>query len=55
MPLRFISNHPYVGTNGWIGIELAQIRDEALEIHLREAWEIAARKGKKAGRRVKQG
>src|SRR5262245_19078195 len=42
---------PYVGSNGWIGIELDQIRDEALEIHVREAWEIAARKKKKRGSR----
>jgi hypothetical protein len=37
---------PYVGSSGWIGIELDQIRDEALEIHVREAWELAARKKK---------
>jgi uncharacterized protein YdhG (YjbR/CyaY superfamily) len=37
---------PYVGTSGWIGIELNQIRDDALEIHVREAWELAARKKK---------
>jgi uncharacterized protein YdhG (YjbR/CyaY superfamily) len=37
---------PYVGVNGWIGIELDQIGDEALEIHIREAWQIAARKKK---------
>jgi uncharacterized protein YdhG (YjbR/CyaY superfamily) len=41
---------PYVGSSGWIGIELDQIRDEALEIHVREAWELAARK-KKPGQR----
>jgi uncharacterized protein YdhG (YjbR/CyaY superfamily) len=37
---------PYVGSSGWIGIELDQIRDEALEIHVREAWQLAARKKK---------
>jgi uncharacterized protein YdhG (YjbR/CyaY superfamily) len=37
---------PYVGSSGWIGIELDEIGDEALEIHVREAWEIAARKAK---------
>jgi uncharacterized protein YdhG (YjbR/CyaY superfamily) len=42
---------PYVGSNGWIGIELNQIRDEALEIHIREAWELTARK--KTGPRQK--
>ena len=37
----------YVGSSGWIGIELDQISDEALEIHVREAWELAAPKKKK--------
>ncbi len=35
---------PYVGSSGWIGIELDKVSDEALEIHVREAWELAARK-----------
>ena len=38
---------PYVGSSGWIGIQLDQIRDEALEIHVREAWTLAVRKKKK--------
>ncbi len=38
---------PYVGVNGWVGIELNQISDETLEIHVREAWELAARQKKK--------
>ena len=42
---------PYVGSSGWIGIELDQIDDEALEIHVREAWELAAPKKKKPRRR----
>jgi uncharacterized protein YdhG (YjbR/CyaY superfamily) len=42
---------PYVGPSGWIGIELDQIGDEALEIHVREAWELAAPKKKKPRRR----
>src|SRR5262249_5504541 len=37
----------YVGSSGWIGIQLDQIGDEALEIHVREAWTLAARKKKK--------
>jgi len=41
---------PYVGTSGWIGIELGQISDEALEIHVRKAWELAAPKKKKPRR-----
>ncbi|HJU42140.1 MAG TPA: DUF1801 domain-containing protein [Vicinamibacterales bacterium] len=43
---------PYVGTSGWIGIELARIRDDALEIHLREAWQLVARKMKKSRTRA---
>jgi len=38
---------PYVGTSGWIGIELDRIGDEALAIHIREAWELAAPKKKR--------
>jgi len=43
---------PYVGSSGWIGIELNQIRDEALEVHIREAWTLAApgKKKKASGR-----
>jgi uncharacterized protein YdhG (YjbR/CyaY superfamily) len=37
---------PYVGSSGWVGIELAEIRDDALEIHLREAWQIVSGKRK---------
>jgi uncharacterized protein YdhG (YjbR/CyaY superfamily) len=43
---------PYVGVGGWIGIELGQVRDEALEIHIREAWEIIAGKKKSKGMRA---
>ena len=35
---------PYVGSSGWVGVELGRVRDDALAIHLREAWEIVARK-----------
>lgn len=38
---------PYVGSSGWVGIELDQIRDDALQIHLREAWQLVAGKRKK--------
>jgi hypothetical protein len=38
---------PYVGASGWIGIQLGQISDNVLEIHVRKAWELAARKKKK--------
>lgn len=41
---------PYVGPNGWVGIKLARVRDDALEGHLREAWQLVARKMKKPRR-----
>jgi len=40
---------PYVGTSGWIGIELGRIGDEALAIHIREAWRLSAPKRRKTG------
>jgi uncharacterized protein YdhG (YjbR/CyaY superfamily) len=36
----------YVGVNGWVGIVLDQIADDALESHLREARRIVAAKQK---------
>ncbi|NUO81529.1 MmcQ/YjbR family DNA-binding protein [candidate division KSB1 bacterium] len=33
---------PYVGVRGWIGVELACVRDEELEFHVREAWRLIA-------------
>lgn len=41
---------PYVGSSGWVGIELDQIRDDALQIHLREAWRLVSGKRKKPRR-----
>jgi uncharacterized protein YdhG (YjbR/CyaY superfamily) len=41
---------PYVGSSGWVGIELGEIRDDALAIHLREAWQLVAAKRKTGGR-----
>ena len=35
---------PYVGAGGWIGVSLDQIKDDELRIHLRQAWELTARK-----------
>jgi hypothetical protein len=35
---------PYVGGAGWIGIELAQVDDQELEFHIREAWRLIAPK-----------
>jgi uncharacterized protein YdhG (YjbR/CyaY superfamily) len=41
---------PYVGSSGWIGIELNQIGDEALAIHVREGWDLSSVKKKRARR-----
>lgn len=37
---------PYVGVGGWVGIILEQIKDDALQSHLREAWRLIAEKRK---------
>jgi hypothetical protein len=42
---------PYVGGAGWIGVELDQASDEALEAHVRHAWQIIEGKRKKKGAR----
>ncbi|MEO8434460.1 MAG: MmcQ/YjbR family DNA-binding protein [Pyrinomonadaceae bacterium] len=33
---------PYVGVRGWIGIELDQVNDKELALHVREAWRLIA-------------
>jgi hypothetical protein len=35
---------PYVGGSGWIGVELDQVSDDALEAHIKEAWNLIVRK-----------
>jgi len=35
---------PYVGGAGWIGIELARIKDKELAFHIGEAWRLIAPK-----------
>ena len=35
---------PYVGGSGWIGVELDQVSGEALEGHIKAAWNLIARK-----------
>ena len=37
----------YVGSSGWVGIELDQIDDDALDAHIRQAWQLIANKTKK--------
>ena len=44
---------PYVGSSGWVGINLDQIKDEALEIHVRKAWQLSSPKKKPRPQRVK--
>lgn len=33
---------PYVGSSGWVGIELARVSDKELALHIREAWRLIA-------------
>ncbi len=33
---------PYVGVRGWIGIEMSQVSDDELSLHLKEAWGLIA-------------
>ena len=35
---------PYVGSGGWVGIELDQVTDAALDAHLRQAWALIVKK-----------
>jgi len=30
---------PYVGSSGWVGVELDQVNDEVLAAHIRQAWQ----------------
>jgi hypothetical protein len=42
---------PYVGSGGWVGIELDQIDDEGLTAHLEQAWKLIVDKRKPRTRR----
>jgi hypothetical protein len=35
---------PYVGSSGWVGIELARVTDKELAFHIQEAWRLIAPK-----------
>ena len=35
---------PYVGVRGWVGIELDQVSDKELSLHIKEAWRLIAPK-----------
>jgi hypothetical protein len=41
---------PYVGTRGWLGIELAQVSDADLTMYINIAWELIAPKRVRAQR-----
>ena len=41
---------PYVGSNGWIGVELPLTSDDVLAAHIRKAWELIAAKAPKRAR-----
>jgi len=32
----------YVGVRGWVGVELSQVDDEELALHVREGWRLIA-------------
>ena len=32
----------YVGVRGWVGIELSQVSDEELTLHIKEGWKLIA-------------
>ncbi len=33
---------PYVGVRGWVGIEVKQVGDKELALHIQEAWRLIA-------------
>jgi hypothetical protein len=35
---------PYVGSRGWVGIELDRVSDKELAFHIQEAWRLIAPK-----------
>jgi hypothetical protein len=38
---------PYVGSSGWIGVELDQVSDDALAAHIHHAWQLIMTKRRK--------
>lgn len=38
---------PYVGSSGWVGIELDRVNDEVLAGHIRQAWQLILKKKRK--------
>ncbi|MEP7357178.1 MAG: MmcQ/YjbR family DNA-binding protein, partial [Anaerolineales bacterium] len=46
---------PYVGARGWIGIELSQISDDQLALHINLAWDLMAPKRQRPSTRPARG
>lgn len=42
---------PYVGVKGWVGVELTQVSDDELGMHLTEAWQLTKTPVKKPGKK----
>jgi hypothetical protein len=38
---------PYVGSSGWIGVELDRVNDESLDLHIRQACQLIVQRRKK--------
>jgi uncharacterized protein YdhG (YjbR/CyaY superfamily) len=43
---------PYVGSSGWVAVDLNRVRDDVLSAHVREAWQLVASKMKKRSPKV---
>lgn len=43
MPKKYF-RPPYVGVKGWVGIELTEVDDDDLAVHIRNAWRLIAPK-----------
>ena len=46
---------PYVGVGGWVGIELDQVSDKELALHINEAWRLIAPDKLQATKQVPSG
>lgn len=44
---------PYVGVKGWVGVELTQVSDDELGMHLTEAWQLTKAPAKKHSKKMR--
>lgn len=44
-----------MGGAGWIGVELDQVSDEALDAHIRQAWQLIVDKKRKRAAKKQTG